>query len=150
MFMPRTSRSHSRSRSRSRVVRTVVSGAAAGLLWLALDASPHAQNPTQSGTPGGAAGSAQPTPPPRPTFRVGTELVLVNVVVRDKNGNVVRGLTRDDFAATEDDKPQTISSFDFEELDNPSAAPAAPATQPVLPKTPASVRAQGGAAAAAA
>ena len=40
-------------------------------------------------------------------FRTGTELVLVNVVVRDKNGAVVRGLTRDDFTVAEDDKPQT-------------------------------------------
>ena len=30
----------------------------------------------------------------RPVFRSGTELVLVNVVVRDKTGAVVRGLTR--------------------------------------------------------
>jgi len=83
--------------------------------------------------------------PPRPTFRTGTELVLVNVVVRDKNGNVVRGLTRDDFAITEDDKPQTVSSFDFEELDRPDAAPAAAdaqqQNQPVLPKQPAPARA---------
>jgi hypothetical protein len=31
---------------------------------------------------------------------------LVNVVVRDKSGAVVRGLTRADFSITEDDKPQ--------------------------------------------
>jgi hypothetical protein len=43
--------------------------------------------------------------------------VLVNVVVRDKSGAVVRNLSRDDFTVTEDDKPQTITSFDFEELD---------------------------------
>ena len=59
-------------------------------------------------------------------FRSGTELVLVNVVVRDKSGAVVRGLTRDDFIVTEDDKPQTITSFDFEELDKVDA-PARPA-----------------------
>jgi VWFA-related protein len=66
--------------------------------------------------------------PPAPIFRGGTELVLVNVVVRDKSGNVVRGLTRDDFTVSEDNKPQTITSFDFEELDRApaSAAPAAP------------------------
>src|SRR5262249_7824111 len=63
-------------------------------------------------------------------FRSGTELVLVNVVVRDKAGNVVRDLTRDDFVVAEDDKPQQITSFDFEELDK-ADAPAA-AEQPVL------------------
>src|SRR2546430_5231591 len=74
----------------------------------------------------------------RPVFRSGTELVLVNVVVRDKNGNVVRGLTRDDFAVTEDDKPQVITSFDFEELDKPDVveAPASEA-QTILPQRPA-------------
>src|SRR6478672_1148992 len=58
----------------------------------------------------------------RSVFRSGTELVLVNVVVRDKSGAVVRNLSRDDFTVTEDDKTQTITSFDFEELDGPSAA----------------------------
>src|SRR5262245_45811593 len=47
--------------------------------------------------------------PSSPVFRSGTELVLVNVVVRDKTGAVVRNLTRDDFLVTEDDRPQTIS-----------------------------------------
>ena len=68
---------------------------------------------------------AAQTPEPRQpatVFRSGTELVLVNVVVRDKNGAVVRGLTRDDFSIAEDDKPQTVTSFDFEELDAPLKA----------------------------
>ena len=57
-----------------------------------------------------------------PLFRTGTELVLVNVVVRDKSGAVVRGLTRDDFIVSEDDKAQAVTSFDFEELDAPARA----------------------------
>jgi VWFA-related protein len=62
--------------------------------------------------------------PSSPVYRGGTELVLVNVVVRDKSGTVVRGLTRDDFTVAEDNKLQTITSFDFEELDRaPAAAP---------------------------
>src|SRR5450759_989133 len=73
----------------------------------------------------------------RPVFRAETELVLVNVVVRDKNGNVVRNLTKDDFAVVEDDKPQSISSFDFEELDRADAEAAAAPAQTVLEKTPA-------------
>lgn len=81
---------------------------------------------------------APPQPASRvPVFRSGTELVLVNVVVRDKNGNVVRGLTQDDFSITEDDKPQAITSFDFEELDKAAAAAAEPETEAVLPKKPA-------------
>jgi VWFA-related protein len=87
-------------------------------------------------------------------FRSGTELVLVNVVVRDKTGAAVRGLTRNDFSVTEDDKPQTITSFDVEELDTgtraaavepvaeasplraPASRPAAPVPQPASPEAP--------------
>jgi VWFA-related protein len=45
------------------------------------------------------------------------EIVLVNVVVRDKTGKIVRGLTKDDFTVMEDGKPQSLSSFDFEQTD---------------------------------
>jgi len=74
--------------------------------------------------------------PPRAVFRTGTELVLVNVVVRDKSGAVVRGLTRDDFVVAEDDKPQTITSFDFEELDKTDAVLTPQDAQVVLPPKP--------------
>jgi len=81
------------------------------LIVTLFSAFPHAQVPRQPAT----------------VFRSGTELVLVNVVVRDKNGAVVRGLTRDDFTIAEDDRPQTVTSFDFEELDAPSPAGHVPA-----------------------
>lgn len=45
------------------------------------------------------------------------EIVLVNVVVRDKSGNIIRGLKPEDFTVLEDGKPQTLSSFDFEQTD---------------------------------
>jgi VWFA-related protein len=51
------------------------------------------------------------------TFRVQTELVLVNVTVRDKSGNIVRGLKSEDFAILEDNKPQKVASFDVENID---------------------------------
>jgi VWFA-related protein len=51
-----------------------------------------------------------------PVFRSGTNLVLVDVVVRDRNGAVVRGLTADDFQLLEDGQPQQIQSFAFEEI----------------------------------
>jgi VWFA-related protein len=86
---------------------------------------------------------AQTTPQtpakPAPVFRSATELVTVNVVVRDRSGAVVRGLTQADFAITEDDKPQTITSFDFEELDRADAGAVPPAvSEPgiILPKKP--------------
>jgi VWFA-related protein len=75
---------------------------------------------------------AQSGPPAGQVFRSGTELVLVNVVVRDRNGAVVRGLSRDDFSVAEDGKPQTITSFDFEEMDAPQQAQEPAASDPPL------------------
>src|SRR5579863_9407473 len=51
------------------------------------------------------------------TFRVQSDLVLVNVTVRDKSGNFVRGLKPADFTILEDNKPQKIDSFDVEDVD---------------------------------
>jgi VWFA-related protein len=48
------------------------------------------------------------------TFRVQSDLVLVNVVVRDKSGNLVRDLKQEDFTIIEDGKPQRVQSFDIE------------------------------------
>src|SRR5262249_12177094 len=50
-------------------------------------------------------------------IRVTSDLVLTNVVVRDKQGNLVRGLNQDAFSIFEDGKQQRISSFDFENVD---------------------------------
>src|SRR3569832_1438123 len=41
-------------------------------------------------------------------FKANTEVVLVNVIVRDKNGNPIRNLKKDDFTLLEDNKPQAI------------------------------------------
>ena len=61
------------------------------------------------------------------TLKVNSDLVLTNVVVRDKKtGEVVRGLTQKDFTVLENGKPQQISSFDFESVDQ--AAPLNEAT----------------------
>ncbi|MGB9197666.1 MAG: VWA domain-containing protein [Terriglobales bacterium] len=51
------------------------------------------------------------------TFHAESDLVLVNVTVRDKSGNFVRGLKPADFTILEDNKPQKISSFDIENID---------------------------------
>ena len=70
-------------------------------------------------------------------MRVISDLVLVNVVVRDKKGNVVRGLKPQDFTVLEDGKSQQIQSFDVEEIaaapevitSTENAPPPAPAAQ---------------------
>src|SRR5690349_18745980 len=65
---------------------------------------------------------------PKTAIRVTTELVLANVVVRDKSGNLVRGLKKEDFTLFEDGKKQDISTFDFENVDELTTAGAAEAT----------------------
>ena len=61
-------------------------------------------------------------------IEVTTELVLVNVVARDKKGNLVRDLKKEDFTLFEDGKKQQISTFDFENVDEMATAGAAEAT----------------------
>lgn len=46
--------------------------------------------------------------------RVNVRLVQVNVIVRDRSGNPVTGLSKDDFEITDNDKPQKISFFEGE------------------------------------
>jgi VWFA-related protein len=46
----------------------------------------------------------------RPTFRSTVELVQIDVVVRDKDGGHVRGLTQQDFAIFDRGKPQQIAT----------------------------------------
>ncbi len=69
---------------------------------------------------------------PTATFRSSVDLVTVNVVVRDKSGNVVLGLTKDDFTVTEDGRPQTISTFDFEQIAMTAVAEALPVEIPTI------------------
>jgi VWFA-related protein len=75
-----------------------------------------------------AQDAATQAKPPQYRVRVTSELVLVNVVVRDKKGNLVRGLKKEDFTVTEDGKRQEISTFDFENVDELATAGPAEAT----------------------
>src|SRR6478672_12374573 len=72
------------------------------------------------------------------TFRAKTEIVLVNVTVRDNNGNPVRDLKREDFTVLEDNKPQQVISFDLENTDAvlSTAATEAPLLGKPRPQTP--------------
>jgi VWFA-related protein len=96
----------------------------------------------------------------RPRFRSGANLVSVDVIVRDRAGQIVKGLTAADFELREDGRPQDISTFTFQEIADkpastasvdilaaaeakvledarraaPSAAPAPPTESPVTPE----------------
>jgi VWFA-related protein len=72
------------------------------------------------------------------TFRVESELVLVNVTVRDRNGNFVRNLKPQDFTILEDNKPQKIISFDLENVDAVAMQSLAQAGPPASAPTPSS------------
>jgi len=75
---------------------------------------------------GGAQGQTQPSPPNQndemttrdtpATFRTKVNLVLVPVVVRDRQGRAVGDLHKEDFQLFDKGKPQTIASFSVETL----------------------------------
>ncbi len=54
--------------------------------------------------------------PEGPTFTVQSQLVVESVVVKDKQGNYIHGLTAKDFTVTEDNVPQTVRFCEHEEL----------------------------------
>jgi VWFA-related protein len=60
--------------------------------------------------------------------RVSTEVVLVNVIARDKKGNLIRDLKKEDFTVYEDGQRQQLTSFDFENVDQLTTAGAADTT----------------------
>src|SRR5262245_51004736 len=51
------------------------------------------------------------------TLKLNTDVVLVNVTVKDRNGSFIRNLKQEDFTITEDGKVQKILSLDQEETD---------------------------------
>src|SRR5579872_4897698 len=51
---------------------------------------------------------------PDATFSTDVKVVMVFATVRDKQGQVVRNLTKDDFLLDEDGRPQTIQYFSQE------------------------------------
>ena len=51
-----------------------------------------------------------------PLFRTSSNLVVVTVFAKDKKGNAVAGLKKEDFLLLENGKPQAISAFEFQRL----------------------------------
>ncbi len=49
--------------------------------------------------------------PPALTFRTGTQVVALDVVVTDSRGHVVKGLQQSDFSIGEDGKAQVLRHF---------------------------------------
>jgi VWFA-related protein len=88
------------------------------LFFLPLTAlSLFAQTPTLQPTPpptpaASSSASSQQSSSPGYVFNATTRNVILDAVVTDKKGNVVNGLTRNDFVIREDNVPQQIQSFD--------------------------------------
>jgi len=66
--------------------------------------------------PAAILGEQAPPAQPVPQFRSSVSLVLVDVVVRDRAGAPVKGLTAEDFEILEDGVRQQIQTFAFEEI----------------------------------
>jgi VWFA-related protein len=76
--------------------------------------------------PAAFAVEPQPTAAPAPTFAADVELVTVDVVVADRNGMPIKGLTREDFTLAEEGTPQTVATFE------PIVVPTGPPSQSTI------------------
>jgi VWFA-related protein len=84
-------------------MRRIIAAVMAGLMVAGAPYLGRAQQPDQSGGF---------------TLKVQTDIVLTNVVVRDKKtGEVVKGLKQSDFQILENGKPQKIATFDYQNVD---------------------------------
>jgi VWFA-related protein len=73
------------------------------------------------------------------TFTTTANLVIVDVTVKDKSGDVIENLKQTDFSVFEDGKPQKISVFELQKLSlEPAPPPEAPSLedQKELPEDP--------------
>ena len=120
------------------------------LIWLTALAQQGPQ--TGRNTPVGSRGAA--------SFGTTTQLVVEDVVIRSRDGKPLTGLKPSDFLVTEDGRPQKISVFEFQTLEEPAEpapapnpsveavavnAPVQPAVQPVTsvaiaPEKPGDIR----------
>ena len=79
---------------------------------------------------------ARQQPGQSPAFRASTLLIVQNVVVTDKQGRPIGGLTARDFLLTEDGVPQTIAFAEYQQFDAPPLG--ATEITPSVPARPAS------------
>ncbi len=73
--------------------------------------------------------NTQPSGNDTMTISVTSQLVIETVVVKDKKGNPISGLTAKDFTVTEDGVPQTIKIAEYQQLPTDAAPLVTPGTQ---------------------
>lgn len=107
------------------MIRTLARSKFKSCCWisLVLIATVAGGHPSQAQTTQGGASASPPnqvqteTQEQQPTYTlsVSSQLVTLDVVVNDKNGQPVRGLKHDDFTIYEDNVPQPLVSFEASE-----------------------------------
>src|ERR1700727_300841 len=60
---------------------------------------------------------------PSPTFKTNTNLVIINVAIKDKSGKAIEDLKKEQFTLLEDGKPQQITVFELERLNGDTLPP---------------------------
>jgi len=72
------------------------------------------------GAPSSVEGQASQQPP---TFRATTRLIVTTVVVKDRDGKPIEGLTAKDFIVMEDNEPQDVAFVEYQRLDDQTPLP---------------------------
>ncbi|HEY7290868.1 MAG TPA: VWA domain-containing protein [Vicinamibacterales bacterium] len=86
-------------------ITALVAFVAAAAVGLGADQNPPPAPPASGTSP--QAGASQPPP----TFKLRVDYVEVDVNVTDRQGNLVKDLTKDDFQVLEDGKAQSVTAF---------------------------------------
>ena len=136
-FLMRTRMSHSRGACSPLL-------AAASLLAAPLRCAGCAQTAAQPQQPQVRAGESAPgshaaaraSMPPggKATIRSTVSLVEIDVQVTDRDGKPIKGLKQEQFSVTEDGKPQKVSTFeynDIEQIETAGSGDEAPITVPL-------------------
>jgi VWFA-related protein len=95
---------------------------ASSLAWLMVASAQQQGSQTGTNTPSGERASF--------SFESTTQLVVEDVIIRTRDGKPVPDLKPGDFTILEDGKPQKISVFEFQKLDDQALA------APILPTRP--------------
>ena len=96
------------------------------LIVSAQQAPPKQANAQQQSAPKGAY-----------KFETTVNLVVETVIVKDKSGNPIEGLTAKDFSVLEDGKPQTVSFCQYQRLEEePTTAPPPAEPKPSVKEEP--------------
>ncbi|MDQ2924542.1 MAG: VWA domain-containing protein, partial [Acidobacteriota bacterium] len=102
-------------------MRTFVAATMIGLMTTGLPAQ-QTSAPVVQGAPQQDSQQPQQTSEGTYTLKVNTDIVLTNVIARDKKtGTVIKGLKATDFQIFENNKPQKIASFDYQNVDEAAA-----------------------------